>query len=290
MLVTGAAGRLGRQVVRQLAERGTRVLALVQTPDQIPVVEPYAAVVQVGDAHDPAVMRETVRGADAVVHLAAIPTPTEDPGHLVFGQNSLATYCVLDAACEAGVGRAVIASSVAATGMPFSPHPARPAWLPIDVDLPTQAADPYALAKLTDEATAAMMSRRSGITVTALRYPFLGTPDDRLLERARELADHPSRGVRDLWSYLDTRDAARAALRALERSGGDSLVVGVAAPETLAPYPTEQLLDQFLPDVPRRKAFPGRECPVDLRRAEQLLDFQAEYLWVLEARELPLPR
>lgn len=287
VLVTGAAGRLGRHVVQQLAERGSRVLALVRTPDEIPVVQPYAAVVQVGAAHDPLLMREAVRGADAVVHLAAIPTPTEDPGHLVFGQNTLATYCVLDAACEAGVGRAVIASSVAATGMPFSPHPARPAWLPIDVDLPTQAADPYALGKLTDEATAAMMSRRSGITVTALRYPFLGTPGDRLLERAAELAEHPVRGVRDLWTYLDTRDAARAALRALERSGGDSQVVGVAAPETLAPYPTEQLLDRFLPGVPRRKAFPGRECPIDLRRAEQVLDFRAAHVVAFESRDLP---
>jgi nucleoside-diphosphate-sugar epimerase len=204
----------------------------------------------------------------------------------VFGQNTLATYCVLDAACEAGVTRAVIASSIAATGLSFSPHHAHPAWLPIDVDLPTQAADPYGLGKVTDEATAAMMSRRSGLTVTALRFPFLATPDDRLAERADELAAQPEQGVSDLWSYLDTRDAARAALLALERTGGDSLVIGLAAPETLVPYPTEQLLDRFMPEVPRRKAFPGRECAIDLRRAEEVLGFRAEHLWAIEPRDL----
>jgi nucleoside-diphosphate-sugar epimerase len=286
VLVTGAGGRLGREVVAQLAARGSRVVALVLSQDEVPVIDQYAATVHVGGAHDPQLVAKAMRGVAAVVHLAAIPAPTLGAGHVVFGQNSLATYCVLDAACEAGVARAVIASSIAATGLSFSPHHAHPAWLPIDVDLPTQAADPYALAKVTDEATAAMMSRRSGLTVTALRFPFLGMPDDRLPERATELADSPDKGVGDLWSYLDTRDAARAALLALHRTGGDSLVVGVAAPTTLAPYPTEALIDRFMPEVPRRKAFSGRECLIDLRRAETLLDFRAEHLWAVEPRNL----
>jgi hypothetical protein len=60
--------------------------------------------------------------------------------------------------------------------------------------------------------------------------------------------------------------------------------VMVAAPSTLAPYPTEQLLDHYYPHVPRRRAFPGRTAPFDLGRARALLGFEAEYLWETEER------
>ena len=53
----------------------------------------------------------------------------------------------------------------------------------------------------------------------------------------------------------------------------------------IAPYPTQQLVDRFLPDVPRRREFAGREVPIDLRRAA-LIGFTAEHLWPLEERAL----
>jgi hypothetical protein len=62
-------------------------------------------------------------------------------------------------------------------------------------------------------------------------------------------------------------------------------VVTVAAPNTLAPYSTEQLLAAYHPDVPRRAAFPGRMAPFDLRRARDLLHFSAEILWQTEERD-----
>ncbi len=99
---------------------------------------------------------------------------------------------------------------------------------------------------MTDEATAAMMSRRSGLTVTALRFPFLAMPDDRLPEHADELAAHPENGIGDLWSYLDTRDAARAVLLALRRTGGDSLVVGRRCARDAGAVP-DRAADRALP-------------------------------------------
>ena len=290
VLVTGAAGLLGRHVVRRLAADGWAVVGLVLSADELPAelgrVEGLVERLVVGDAADPAVAAAAVDGADAVVHLAAIPAPTLGANHVVFGQNTLSTFCVLDAATEAGVSRAVIASSIAATGLSFSPHAAQPAYVPIDEVLPTEAADAYALSKLTDELTAAMMTRRSGMTTTALRMPFLGTPYDRLGEHAALLAGQPELGARDLWSYLDSRDAASAISLALGRTSGDSLVIGVAAPENLSPYPTEQLLAAYLPRVPRRRALPGRSTAMDLTRAESVLGFRAEHLLPVRPRDL----
>ncbi|MDX6207833.1 MAG: hypothetical protein QOE24_224 [Frankiales bacterium] len=284
VLVTGAAGLLGRCLVRHLAGEGWSVVGLVMAAGD--GADGLDRVVE-GNAADPEVARAAVAGVDAVVHLAAIPAPGLAPAEVVFGQNTLATFCILDAATEVGVSRAVLASSLAATGLSFSPHHAQPSYVPIDEDLPTQAADPYALSKLTDELTAAMMTRRSGMTTTALRMPFLGTPADRLGQHAALLAGDPLRGRGDLWCYLDTRDAARAIGLSLERDSGDSLVIGVAAPDNLTPYPTEQLLDAFLPGVPRRAPLPGRSSLMDLTRAEAVLGFHAEHLWPVQPVDLP---
>jgi nucleoside-diphosphate-sugar epimerase len=287
VLVTGTAGRLGRAVVRELHDRGIAATALARAedlakvPDLATVDDNPASMVRivVGDAGDPEVVARALAGVDAVVHLAAIPTPTRDPGRKVFGDNTMATFTVLDEAARVGVDRAAIASSLSVTGLPFSPTLLAPAYVPIDEDLPLQIADPYALSKKVDEVTGEMMWRRHGMSVIALRFPFLGDAGSDLPVRVGQLTEDPALGARDMWSYLDYRDAARVCVDAVtvHHTGFD--IVGLAAPETLCPYPTEALLDRFLPGVPRRASLPGRSSPVDVSRAERVLRFVPVHLW-----------
>jgi nucleoside-diphosphate-sugar epimerase len=280
VLVTGAGGMLGRAVLAHLAAAGTPVTALVLEPGQ----KVEADRVVLGDARDVAAVRKALDGAAAVVHLAAIPSPEHHPGEEVFGNNALGTFTVLEQAGLAGLTRAVIASSYSVTGLPFAPRRRVPAYLPVDESLPVRAEDPYALSKQVDEATAAMMWWRHGLSVLALRFPFLGGTE-RLAARAAGYARDPAKGARELWSYLDLRDAARACELALHAADSGYQVIGLAAPLTLAPYPTAALLDAYLPDVPRRMAFPGRRVPLDLGRAEQLLSFRAEHELPIAAEE-----
>jgi nucleoside-diphosphate-sugar epimerase len=123
--------------------------------------------------------------------------------------------------------------------------------------------------------------------VVALRFPFLGDPAERLPWRAEQLARDPGIGVRDLWSYLDYRDGARACLAALDNAPAGCHVVGLAAPVTLSAYPTEYLLDTYLPGVPRLARFAGRAAPFDLSRATDLLRFEPAHLWPIEERTAP---
>ncbi len=67
----------------------------------------------VGQTHD------VMRGAEAVVHLAAIPAPELRPEGETFRINLLSTYNVFAAAAAAGVGRVVWASSETVLGLPF---------------------------------------------------------------------------------------------------------------------------------------------------------------------------
>ncbi|WP_423461981.1 NAD-dependent epimerase/dehydratase family protein [Promicromonospora sp. MS192] len=276
VLVTGAAGRIGRAVLDVLGRESVAATALVlDDPGDL-----AADRVVVGDARSPQVVARALDGADGVVHLAAIPTPLADPPEVVFGTNTLSTFTVLDAAGRAGVRRAVIASSQAASGTAFAPQELHPAYLPVDENTPDQAADPYALSKRTDELTADMVARRYGMTVVALRYPFIGGLDDRLVEHADSLARDPALGARSLWAYLETRDAAEAAWLALGCPAEGATVVHVAAPETLVPQPTADLLRRYHPGVPLRRPLEGRAVPYDLTAAEQVLGFQARHLVV----------
>lgn len=287
VLVTGAGGRLGRCVLAACAEQGVATRALVLARDMAAHVSADHAVV--GDARDPDAVGRALVGVDAVVHLAAIPSPSGGTAEEVFCGNTAATFAVLEQAAAAQVSQVVIASSHAATGLPFSVRRRTPAYLPIDEYIPLQVEDPYALSKQVDELAASMMWWRHGLNVVALRFPFLGDVDDRLPRRAEQLTVDPAKGAAELWGYLDYRDAAETCLAALLVGRPGCHVVTVAAPTTLAPYPTEQLLDAFLPDVPRRTSFPGRTAPFDVSRARDLLGFAPRFLWPLDEREFLVP-
>jgi nucleoside-diphosphate-sugar epimerase len=278
VLVTGAAGRIGRAVVRMLGERNVAVTALVLPGTESALAGAAGPTVVPGDARDPDVVRRAVAGVDAVVHLAARPAPTSGTPYEVFGDNTQATFTVLEAAGAAGVRNVVIASSLAITGLPFARRALSPAYVPLDIGLPLQAEDPYALSKQSDELTAVMMARRYPMTVVALRYPFVGGLDDRLPEHAARVAADPAAGAAELWAYLETRDAARAAVMALDVDEPGAHIVYVASPRTLAPYPTLDLLRRFHPGTEIRADLPGRTVPIDLAPAGRLFGFAAEHL------------
>jgi nucleoside-diphosphate-sugar epimerase len=284
VLVTGAAGRIGRATLDVLAASGIAATALVlDDPGDL-----LADRVVVGSAADPAVVGEAMSGVDGVIHLAAIPVPDRNTPQEVFGGNTLATFTVLDEAGRAGVVHTAIASSYAATGLPFARADQHPAYLPIDIHMPAQVEDPYGLSKQADELTAAMMARRYDMSVVALRYPFVGGIGDRLPGHAALLAEQPGAGLRDMWAYLDTRDAARAALLAVQADLSEPLVAYVAAPRTLSPYPTEDLLRRFHPRVRRYgPELAGRTVALDLSDASEVLGFTAEFEYSVEERPLP---
>lgn len=66
VLIIGATGSTGRQLVRQALERGYQVTALVRDPARLDVEHPRLRVVQ-GDVLDVASVEAAMRGQDAVV-------------------------------------------------------------------------------------------------------------------------------------------------------------------------------------------------------------------------------
>ncbi|MEU8222415.1 NAD(P)-dependent oxidoreductase [Kribbella sp. NPDC048915] len=277
VLVTGAAGRIGRTTVEHLNALGAKVTALsnIEHPDL------KADRILIGDTRSETDVARALEGVEYVVHLAALPHPSAGTPYDVFSINVVSTFNVLAQAGALGIDRAVIASSINATGVPFNPHEIRPPYFPWDEQAPTDVADPYSLSKQTDENTARAAWRRFGIDVVAFRFPHVNSAEalGKMSEHARE---HPGSGVREAWSYLDTRDAAYAVELGLTAPLSGAHTFFVTASTTIAPYATDDLLDAYAPEVPRARRFAGREVPIDLSAVRTVLGFAARH-------ELDLP-
>jgi nucleoside-diphosphate-sugar epimerase len=88
-----------------------------------------------------------VRGAEAVIQAAAIPDPLHDPPHVVFQNNVMSVFNVLEAAVRFGVRRFVNISSETVPGYFFPERESLPDHLPVDERHPIRPQDPYALGK-----------------------------------------------------------------------------------------------------------------------------------------------
>jgi nucleoside-diphosphate-sugar epimerase len=121
-IVTGAAGWLGRNLVRTLAMDRDRVRGLVHRPDEAPLVELAGVAVEavVGDVRDPAAVDRLFDGARGatVFHAAAVIHPQRRIREL-FDVNVGGTELVVDRARRTGAGRLVHVSS----NSPFGANP-----------------------------------------------------------------------------------------------------------------------------------------------------------------------
>src|SRR6202021_60563 len=119
--VTGATGKAGRAVVRELREHGYQVVA---TDARVSGDDVRAGVLR-ADLRDYGQATEALRGADAVVHLANIPAPGLSTPAVTFNDNVAMNFNVFHAAAALGLSRGGWASSETRLGLPFGGAPER---------------------------------------------------------------------------------------------------------------------------------------------------------------------
>ncbi len=162
LLITGAAGRIGRILRRSLTDGSLAgVCRRLRVTDLQPLgtAAPHEELVQ-GDLGDPAAVRAMMAGVDAVVHLAGYPR--EAPWEVILDSNIRPTIHLWEAALAAGTRRIVFASSNHAIG--FYPQGER-----IDHRVPHRPDGRYGLSKAFMEDVARTYADKHGIAAMGLR-------------------------------------------------------------------------------------------------------------------------
>ncbi len=276
--VTGAGGRLGRAVCAELLAAGCAVVGIDRTDPHDGTAE-GPVVRRVLDLRSGESLKAALEGCDAVVHLAALPTPAAGTPAQVWGENCETAGAALFAAADAGIRAFVLASSQSALGLAWAETIVPPAYLPADEDHPCWPSDAYSASKLAGELLAAAWCRRGALDVRCLRFPVIWDPAARD-EHVRRRLDAPDQAAKSLWAYVDLRDAARAVRLCLERPRAGFEILNVTAARAFAPAPVAELVERFFPrlrDI--RVPLAADTALFDPRRAEAAIGFRARHVW-----------
>lgn len=278
IVVTGGSGKAGRWVVRDLRDRGHAVVNADGAHDG----SPHGQCLLV-DLTDLGQCQEVLAGADAVVHLAAIPAPDIRPAGATFANNAISTYNVFAAAEAGGVERVVWASSETVLGLPFDEPPE---FAPVDETHPPRPESSYALSKLVGETMAGQFARRSRRPIVGLRISNIMEPTDYAMFRGWQDDSRIRRW--NLWGYVDVRDVAQAVRRGLEADIRGAETCIVAAADTCMLRDSADLMAEEFPGVTLRRELAGRETLLSIDRARDLLGYTPGHSWTTEPGVPPI--
>ncbi len=272
IVVTGGSGNLGTHTVRDLVEAGHDVLSVDRAQPAETLCE--SRTIDLTDAAD---LYPAVRGADVIIHLAAWQAPGIVSDNETFSNNVTASYNVLKAAGDEGVGRVVMASSIAAYGFTYAARIWSPDYLPLDEDNPCTPQDPYGLSKITGETLADSFVSYTDITVVSLRIS--GVNFDLTYKSLPQRWADPGARIGTFWSYIDARDAATACRRAAESDIKGHVVCNLSHDLSRYREPTADLIARYLPGTQIRDGFPSHFGGLDNSRIKDTLGFEARHHW-----------
>ena len=279
VLLTGAHGKVGRAATRALMAAGHEVTACDVGRHYFDRPAPDEPAYQQADLTDAGQAYAVVRGHDAVVHAAAIPDPTHNPPHVVFANNLMASFNVLEAAVAFGVQRFVNISSETVPGFVFPERPFLPAYAPVDEDHPVAPQDPYALAKHFGEQLCDAATRRSDVRCITLRPSHVQHPGNYERNVGPQVTD-PSVLSANLWSYIDVDDLADAVVLAVQSDLPGHEVFYIASPDNVGGHDFAELLRTYYGDeIELRPLARPDASGISIEKARRLLGWAPTRSW-----------
>jgi len=249
ILVTGAAGRLGHDLVELLLKHDHEVWGV---DPQIWRGQNRPHRFEVCDLRDRSTAFRVVEGAEVVIHMGEASNIIKGlPPSETFQRNTTITSNLFEACADLGVRRIVYTSSCQVYGMSFPGGPSYipPRYLPFDEDHPVQPDNFYAAAKVAGEVAGRLVQGRFGVSFAGFRLPAIYRPDPRRTV--------PPRGALcGFGTFLDYRDATEVLRLAAEsdRAGYENYhttadkIAGLGLRESLARHPDFPPLPEDFPD------------------------------------------
>lgn len=242
--VTGGSGRIGRELVRQLAERGHDTLSLdIVAPADLSI--PHKVL----DLRAPTAVRKVFDGQDAICHLAEWPGVWVGPAE-TYAYNTEVGSSIMAIAKQVGIGQFIYTSTFQIYGYwggNISGKDPAPTLQFEETSL-IRPQNAYALSKASNETFAQLMARDGQMPIAAFRFPSVvnGKQID-WNGRAR----HRNKQVwpEDFGTYVKVEDAALGYCLALERGWTGFEAFHFAADDTLFGGNMTQALLQQWPEI-----------------------------------------
>ncbi|WP_426230742.1 NAD-dependent epimerase/dehydratase family protein [Pararhizobium sp. DWP3-4] len=240
--LTGAGGKLGQAILPMALAESHQVVAIDRRLPELP--EGVAGHnVEMSDYEG---LVSAFSGCDALIHMAAIPSPRGLLDHQVHANNVVGSYNAMRAAVDAGISRICQGSSVNAIGLAYAKE-RRFDYFPVDELHPPYFDEGYSLSKWICEQQAESLTRRfPDLQIASLRFHWV------VADRAEAMAAQTltsEKGRIELWGYVLAPDAARACLLALTTSFTGHEVFYIVADDTTLDSPTAEAAAAYYPDV-----------------------------------------
>jgi nucleoside-diphosphate-sugar epimerase len=271
-------GKVGAAAVGCLQARGHDVVASDRATPVFETAERGAAPYVQADLTDAGAAFAVVRGCDAVVHAAAIPEPSQNVPHDVFGNNLMSTFNVVEASVRMGVRRLVHVSSETVPGFIFAERGFLPSYCPIDEVHPALPQDPYASAKLFGEQLCGAATRRSDLTAVSVRPSWVqweGNYERNLAPFVRD----PALASITFWSYIDAYDLAELLALCIQTPTAGHDVVYAASPDNIGGRDLAAAMATHYPSVPVRALDRVDASGTSIARARRLFGWRPWRSW-----------
>lgn len=279
VVITGAHGKVGRAATQALLDAGHDVLAVDLTRPGFERRAEGTARYQMADLTDAGEAFAVVRGADAVVHVAAIPEPTGNPAHVVFRTNLMSTFNVLEAAVRFGVKRFVNISSETVPGFFFPEREFLPDYAPVDENHPAHPQDPYALSKHFGEQLMNAAVERSDISVISIRPSWVQNEGNYEQNLGPQIRDASVLSP-NLWSYIDAYDLADAIVLATESDLPGHEVFYIASPDNVGGHDFAEILTTYYGDKIELRTLDRVDASgISSAKAQRLLGWTPKRSW-----------
>ncbi|VAW17623.1 UDP-glucose 4-epimerase [hydrothermal vent metagenome] len=268
--LTGGSGKLGKAIAKAAIKNGHQVVSIDRVLPEGDLEQKNIRFVQ-ADLCAYEQLEQAFEGCDALLHMAAIPSPFNDPDHVVHNNNVVGNYNALRVAVGHGIKRICLASSVNAIGFAFS-REAKFDYFPIDEDHSNYCEDAYSLSKWISEQQADSFARRyEDVSIASMRFHYVA---EERADAAKIFTAENKSGMKQLWAYTRSDAAASACLLSLEADFKGHEAFYIVAPDTCVDVPSMELAGKFYPDVPIKGKLEGNSSFFSSKKAEQILGWR----------------